>query len=207
MNFQEFRSVFFDQICFNVNQVYAWKNNFDKNNFGRWVERGYLIKLRNAFYMFSDYSNLPDINFFIANRIYNPSYISLHTALSYYGLIPESIVQVTSVSTLKTNSFESKTATYSYKSIKSDLFFGYNQQVFHKNYQILIASPEKALIDLLYLYPFYNSNSAIQDLRLDETILIESLNFQKLHNYLKKTKNKSLEKRMKVLISTYDLKR
>lgn len=207
MNFQEFRSVFFDQICFNVNQVYAWKNNFDKNNFGRWVERGYLIKLRNAFYMFSDYSNLPDINFFIANRIYNPSYISLHTALSYYGLIPESIVQVTSVSTLKTNSFESKTGTYSYKSIKSDLFFGYNQQVFHKNYQILIASPEKALIDLLYLYPFYNSNSAIQDLRLDETILIESLNFQKLHNYLKKTKNKSLEKRMKVLISTYDLKR
>ncbi len=49
MNYQEFRNKLFELGCFNSNQAYAWKPDFDKNNLGRWVKQGWLVKLRNSY--------------------------------------------------------------------------------------------------------------------------------------------------------------
>jgi predicted transcriptional regulator of viral defense system len=205
MNFQDFREAFFNQISFTSNQVQAWYPGFDKNNLGRWVKKGYLIKLRNGHYTFKEYLNAQNIQLYLANRIYRPSYISLHTALAFYGLIPESVTQTTSISTLKTAKFNNPVGQFSYKNIKEQLFFGYEQLPFLDKRSIQIATPEKSLIDLLYLYPFYNNKNELQELRLDEDILDETFNTERFLSYLDQTKNTALAKRAKLLLKVYNI--
>lgn len=125
MTYLEFRTQLFDLGCFSIRQVYAWQPDFDRNNLTRWIKKGLLVRLRQEYFAFSEYLRRPDFAQYIANRIYRPSYISLHTALSFYGLIPEAVVQITSVSTLKTATFRNPFGEYSYKSIKNELMFGY----------------------------------------------------------------------------------
>ncbi len=195
----------FDLGCFNIHQVYAWKPGFDRNNFVRWVKNGLLIRLRQGYYTFPEYKNKPDFVLYFANRIYRPSYVSLHTAMAFYGMIPEAVVQVTSVTSLKTTSFNNDFGEYVYKSIHQKLMFGYDLKPFADRWTLQLASPEKALIDLLYLYPFYNTGQALEDLRLDEAFLQDDLNHKLLEKYTLKIKNNALENRVQLLINTYGL--
>lgn len=205
MNYLEFKNRMFDLVCFNTNQVYVWKPDFDRNNFVRWVKKGLLVRLRQGYYTFPEYKNKPDFTLFFANRIYRPSYISLHTALAFYGIIPEAVVQITSVTTLKTANFQNEFGEYEYKSIRAELMFGYDFKTIANGQSIKLARPEKALLDLLYLYPFYNSEKEMEELRLDEDFLQDELDLQRLENYLSGFKNKALQKRVRLLKSTYSL--
>ena len=203
MIFEEFRKEFIDQICFTSNQVYAWHPAFDKNNLSRWVKKGYLIKLKNDLYTFAELRDINNIQFYIANRMYRPSYISLHTSMAFYGLIPESIVQTTSVSTMKTKRFENALGDFSYKKLKTQLFFGYTHLQFSKDKTILMALPEKAILDLLYLYPFYNTKSELLNLRLDEEMLNEVIQLDRFQEFLSSFKNKALNKRADLFLKCY----
>ncbi|OFY50616.1 MAG: hypothetical protein A2W85_07935 [Bacteroidetes bacterium GWF2_41_31] len=205
MNFLEFRSKMFDLACFSIDQVYAWQPGFDRNNLGRWIDKGMLIRLKQGYFTFPEYKEKPDYAFYFANRIYRPSYISLHTALSFYGLIPEAVIQITNVTPLKTASFKNTFAQYNYKSVKSELMFGYVLKPMPDGRVIHFASPEKALLDLLYLYPEYNTQRQMVDLRLDEDFLYEELNVQLLHEYRQSFKNKALDRRIQLLLSNYGL--
>ena len=195
----------FDLACIHVNQIYAWNPNFDKNNLTRWQKKKLLVKLRQGYYTFPEYMKKQDIGYFFANRMYMPSYISLHTALSFYGIIPESVVQITSISTLKTASFKNDFGEFSYKNVKQDLFFGYELKTAHNSKSLQFASPEKAILDLLYLYPFYNSELEMLELRFDEEFLQNDLNLEIFHQYLKKFKSKSLESRIGKFLNAYQL--
>ena len=195
----------FDLGCFNIHQVYAWKPGFDRNNFVRWVKNGLLIRLRQGYYTFPEYKSKPDFVLYFANRIYRPSYVSLHTAMAFYGMIPEAVVQVTSVTSLKTASFNNDFGEYVYKSIHQKLMFGYDLKPVADRWTLQLASPEKALIDLLYLYPFYNTGQALEDLRLDEDFLQDDLDRKLLEKYTLKIKNNALENRVQLLINTYGL--
>lgn len=205
MNFQNFREEFFNQISFTSNQVQAWYPGFDKNNLGRWVKKNYIIKLRNGYYTFKEYMAAQNIQLYLANRIYRPSYISLHTALSFHGLIPESVTQTTSVSTLKTSGIRNNVGIFSYKNVKPQLFFGYEQLPYLDGKSILMATPEKALIDLLYLYPFYNNKKEFLELRLDEDIIAETINPERFLSLLDRTQNAALKKRAKLLLEVYNI--
>lgn len=205
MIFLEFKNKMFDIACFTTDQVYAWKPGFDRNNFVRWVKKGLIIRLRQGYYTFPEYREKPDFALYFANRIYRPSYISLHTALSFYGMIPELVVQINSVTTLKPASFTNPVADYSYRSIKTDLMFGYLNKALPDGRAILIASPEKALLDLLYLYPQYQSQTDMLDLRLDFDFLSGDLDNTLLLDYAATFKNKSFDKRVKQLIKAYKL--
>jgi len=196
MNFLEFRNKWFEFGCVNTNQVYTWKNDFDKNNLTRWTQKGLLIKLKNSFYTFPEYRTKPDFAFYIANRIYRPSYISLHTALAFYGMIPESVVQFTSVTSLKTASFTNVFGQFSYKSVRPDLMFGYDIKPIPEGHSFFLAKPEKALLDLLYLYPFYNTSSEIKELRLDRDFLETEINMDTIKEYTRKFHCKAFEKRV-----------
>ncbi len=205
MTFLEFKNQLFELACFNIYQVYAWQPGFDRNNLTRWTKKGYLIRLRQGYFAFSEYKNKPDYSNYFANRIYRPSYISLHTALSFYGLIPEAVVQITSVTTLKTASFTNEFGEYSYKNIKENLMFGYELKPMSDSRVIQFATPEKALLDLLYLYPFYNTRQELEELRLDEDFMHNDLNKDLLSDYCTKFESKALDQRVKLLLKTYDL--
>lgn len=191
--------------CFNIYQVYAWAPNFDRNNFTRWTKKGYLIKLRQGYFAFPEYRSKTDFAYYIANRIYWPSYISLHTALAFYGIIPEAVIQITSVSALKTAAFINGFGEYSYRNIKETLIFGYDLKPMADKRTIQFAKPEKALLDLLYLYPFYDSEAEMEELRLDESFMSDNLNIELLWTYCERFQSKALKKRLKLLLKTYDL--
>jgi predicted transcriptional regulator of viral defense system len=205
MNFIEFRSRFVSLACFSTDQVFATYPGFDRNNLGRWVKQGYLIRLRQGYYTFPEYREQKDFAWYFANRIYKPSYISLHTVLSFYGIIPEAVPQITSVTTLKTAIFNNDFWEYSYKSVKDDLMFGYDLKEMDGGRRIMFATPEKALIDLLYLYPFYNSERELSELRLDESFMDEELNMDKLHEYTSRIRNKALFRRINILKTVHNI--
>jgi len=205
MLYQEFRQNMFALGYFTSHQAYALFPKFDKNNLGRWVRQGYLVKLRNGYYSFPEYLNDRDFAFFLANRIYRPSYISLHTALAFYGLIPESIIQITSVSSLKTVTFNNRFGTYTYQTVQPRLMFGYNNRTLPGSRTLLFATPEKALLDLLYLYPFYNSALEMEELRMDPESLHEGFNVDLFRTYTAQVLNKGLETRSMLFLKTYGL--
>jgi predicted transcriptional regulator of viral defense system len=80
---------------------------------GRWVRQGYLVRLRQGYYALPEFRKSTEFVLWLANIIYKPSYISLHTALSFYGIIPVAVPQITSVTTLKTIGFSNDFGEYS----------------------------------------------------------------------------------------------
>jgi hypothetical protein len=68
-----------------------------------------------------------------------------------------------------------------------------------------LAHPEKALLDLLYLYPFYDNEEELLQLRLDEDFMAGELNLERLHEYLDKMKNKALDLRIAKILKIYNL--
>jgi len=154
---------------------------------------------------FPEYLNKPDFSLYFANRIYKPSYVSLHTALAFYGMIPEAVVQITSVTSLKTANFKNPFGEFSYKSVRADFMYGYNIRPIADGRTLQLAKPEKALLDLLYLYPFYNTSNELEGLRLDEDFMQDEFDWELMQTYTLQFKNKTLEKRVNLLINRYKL--
>ena len=205
MNFIEFRNRFQILACFTTNQVYASYPEFDRNNLGRWVRKGYLVRLRQGYYAFPDYKESKEFTFYFANKIYKPSYISLYTALSFYGIIPEAVPQITSVTTLKTARFSNDFGEFSYKNIKPDMMFGFDLKELRDGRRIMFATPEKALIDLLYLYSFYNTEHELEELRLDESYMEIEFNAERLTEFSDRIGSKALSNRIKLLREVHNL--
>lgn len=205
MDYLTFRQRMYHFGCFNANQVLIWENDFDRNNLTRWCAKGFLVKLKNEYYAFAEYKQVPDFARYIANKIYNPSYISLQSALSFYGIIPEEVFSITSVTTLKTNTFKNDFATYAYQTIKPELFFGYASKLMADGRAIYYATPEKAILDLLYLYPFYKTEEDMLLLRFDDYFMQSDLDLSRLHNYLDRFSCKALSKRVETMLKVYNI--
>ena len=205
MDFLTFRERLFQIGCFHINQVLLWEKDFDRNNLTRWCRKGLLVKLRNEYYVFPEFQQVPDASRYVANRIYSPSYISLHSALAFYGMIPEEVVQITSVTTLKTEKFENAFGTFHYQHVKTPIYFGYEIKVMQNGRGLLFATPEKALLDLLYLNPFYKTDRDMEELRLDEDFMQSEFNWERLENYLSKMGNKALDQRISLLSKVYGI--
>jgi predicted transcriptional regulator of viral defense system len=204
MNYIEFKENFYPLVCFSLDQIYSSYPLFDRTNLTRWIRKGYIARLRQGYYTFPDYKSKKDFSLYFANRIYKPSYISLHTALSFYGMIPEAVSQITSVTSLKTATFKNNFGDYSYKNIKEDLMFGYELKEMDEKRRLMFATPEKALLDLLYLYPFYNSEKEMEELRMDEYYMREDLNVEMLMSYIGRFRSKALDNRTRLLQKVYN---
>jgi len=147
-----------------------------------WQNKGYLIRLKKGFYVFSreflgrGYS--PQI---VANLMHGPSYVSLESALAFYGLIPERVETVTSVTSRKNKSFETPIGRFTYKHLTTSLYpLGIALKPTEDGRQFLIASPEKALLDTFTLKFDKSARPSTRDitdalegdLRVDVTALI-----------------------------------
>lgn len=162
-----------------------------------WNKKGYLIKVKNGLYVLSEKKNELS-NEFISFNLYQPSYVSLEWALSKYGLIPEMVYNCTSVTTKTTRVFKNSFGFFSFRHIKKELFFGY-KTVNDKGEVYLIAEPEKALFDYLYLNLSKIKNQAdINELRLNE-FEIKKLNKSKIKKFSSLANNKKLDKILKLI--------
>ncbi len=110
------------------------------------TKKGFFTKLRSSLYTFTD--SHPPL-FVIANRIYRPSYISLETALSVYGIIPETVYTVTSITARTSREFSALNVVFSYTRIKQSAYQGYIPKK-ERDQVYFIAEPEKAFADYLY---------------------------------------------------------
>lgn len=159
----------------------------------RYIKKGLIIKLKKGLYSLETY--LPS-EFEIANRVCSPSYVSLEYALMYYNIIPDTVYTVTSVTTKSTREFVINNVSYRYNKIKKNAFTGYLRKSIDGNI-ILIAEPERALVDYLYFVDL--GQKAIYD-RID----VSSLSKSKLVKYAKLFKRKSL---VKLVNKIYDQRR
>lgn len=136
-----------------------------------------LVKGKYSFVLF------PPSDYAVANFLYQPSYISCETALSFYGIITGFPYQITSVTPKRARNFVSENKEFDYSQISSRLFWGYE-----KKEDFLVAEKEKALLDYLYL-----GTKGLKSLELDE-IETGEIDKKKFLLYAKKFKNKKILK-------------
>ena len=116
-----------------------------------WLEKqGIIIRLKRGLYVINpEYSGKTLSSELIANHLYAPSYISMSTALRYYGLIPEAVYVHQSMTVKHSRCFQTPVGYYDYKHISKEAFPIGVRSMYKDNYAFLIASPEKALCDLI----------------------------------------------------------
>lgn len=119
-------------------------------NLKNWVKKGHLIMFRRGLYAVAEEAKKEDVMTF-ATKLYQPSYVSMEMALHYYGIIPEAVFTVTSVTTRKTKVFTTSLGNFSYQTIKKEAFGGYETRQSGK-ISFNLALPEKALVDFFYLH-------------------------------------------------------
>ena len=149
----------------------------------RWVESGKLIQLRRGLYILAEpYRKETPHPFTVANQLVSPSYVSLQSALAYYGLIPEDVPNVTSITSRKrTKIFHTPFGNFSYHSIQHNLFTGFHLQEVSHSQKVFLARPEKALLDLIYLTPEGEKTAFLNTLRLQN---LNDLNFGWLQEFV-----------------------
>ncbi len=148
-----------------------------------WSRKGWIYPLKRGLYELTypkDYT-IPDM--YVANKLYSPSYVSLETALSNYSIIPEVSMAVTSITTKPTRTFKNKHGLFLYRTIKPEIFTGYYVEQ-HGSFSILIAEPEKALVDYVYFKTYRYKKFSFKDERLDKDV-ISHLNKRKITRYAK----------------------
>lgn len=154
-----------------------------KVQISRWQKSGKLIQLKRGAYLLSEPYRQQEINeFYVASILKRPSYISLEKALEYYGMIPEAVKVYTSVTTKRPCRFTSHIGVFSYRHLKKSLFWGYESITAGKQ-TVFIASPEKALLDLVYLNAMKMSLDYLKELRLQNT---EKINTKTLLEFAKR---------------------
>lgn len=200
MNFQGFQRRLKNHLIFSLRDIQKLFPDFSRIQLNRWQEAGLIQKVVNKYYIF-DNNDLDESSLWlIANTIYKPSYVSLETALSHYGLIPEGVFVVTSVTTRKTYRFESKITNFHYRKIQADLFWGYKLEDY-KNWKICLAEPEKAILDFFYLNPGLDSAAYFEELRINSEVFREIIDLEKFRIYLRAFGSKLLTKRVNIFLN------
>lgn len=113
-------------------------------------KKGLLIRLKRGLYAVSPEISGKELSVgLIANHLYGPSYVSLHWALRWYGLIPERVETVTSITTRHTREFDTPLGRFTFRGVSKEYFpIGIKSQE-DAGLHFLLACPEKALCDML----------------------------------------------------------
>ena len=184
---------------FTLNDIRMLDSEFREPTLNNWLNNGWVKRIRRFWYADSSFNPQGNDYFFIANKIFSPSYISLESALSYYGFIPEATIQIISISTRKTSLFDTQFGVFSYKSIKNNLYFGY-EVIQNNGRSFTLATPEKALLDYLYLHPEISSIEDFEELRFNREMINSRINTQKFNTYLNQFNSIELKTRYNLLL-------
>ncbi len=143
----------------------------------RYTKKGFIIRLKRGLYALRD-TKIPDL--YLANKLYEPSYVSLEFALSYHRIIPETVYEITSVTPKASRRFNVSGKLFTYRNIKKTTFTGYTTAR-QRELTFLIAEPEKAFVDLNYLR-IINSKKPISRFNKEKINPTKVLRYAKLFN-------------------------
>jgi predicted transcriptional regulator of viral defense system len=163
----------------------------------RWIKSGRLIQLRRGVYSIAlPFQAEAPHPFLVANHLRKPSYVSLQSALSYYGMIPEFVPATTSVTTGRPEELQTPLGRFVFRHVKKIAFFGYHQKEISRGQSVFLASPEKALLDLLYLTPGSDSMEYLQELRFEP---MDPFDWEALHGHAERLKSRKLKRAVELL--------
>jgi predicted transcriptional regulator of viral defense system len=177
-------------------------------NIKYWVKKGDLIRIKKGRYILKSFLEKEEDKEsyleYLANKIYQPSYLSCEYVMQKYGLLTEAVYGITGITTRKTKIFINQLGQFTYYSITPSLFFDFEIKKY-RNADILIAKKQKAVFDFLYLRFLKNaeiSAKAVEELRINWE------NFNKgeltdLKIYGKKSKNQRIIRLISLIEKQY----
>jgi len=145
-----------------------------RRQLSRWTKAKRLYQLRRGLYTLAPpFQKVKPHPFLIANFMVRGSYVSCQSALAHYGLIPEYVPAVTSVTAARPAHWETAFGIFEFRHLKVDLLRGYRLLDLGAGQKAFVAIPEKALLDLIHLHPEADSPEYLRELRLQN---LERLN-------------------------------
>ena len=200
MRFRELENRVKALPAFNLNDVRKLDPDFHRQQLSFWLQRGYIKSLAGGYYILADQEIDERFLLTLANKIYEPSYVSLESALAYYQVIPESVLGVTSISSRKTTQFDSSWGIFSYRCMKPIYMFGYEIIESRQKLKYKIANLEKTILDFLYLNSGINDLEDFEALRWNKYQLLQLVDNTVFLKYLQIFDNKALKSRVAILL-------
>jgi len=149
-----------------------------RRQLSRWTKAGRILQLRRGLYALAPpYRKSVPHPFTVANRMVQASYVSLQSALEFHGLIPEHVPTVTSVTTGRPRTWHTPLGDCVFRHIHKRWFWGYRKLDLGGSQQAFVATPEKALLDLIHLEPGSGTVGYLKELRLQN---LDRLNLEEL---------------------------
>lgn len=171
MNYDDFTkkargfAVFGNEIL----SLISGKKTYGRLALARWTKKAKIIRLKRGLYTLPEEVRKTSFSLrWLANTLYSPSYVSLEYVLSWYDLIPERVHAITSVTLNKTKTFTNALGRFSYRYLKKEFFFGFQTMPDEFKKEVMMAFPEKALLDSIYLNDQWEPSLAFleQNMRL-----------------------------------------
>jgi len=154
--------------------------NHIRRQLTRWTNADKLYQLRRGLYALAPpYQKVKPHPFTIANRMVRGSYVSCQSALAHYGLIPEYVPMVVNVCSSRPRQWDTPLGSFLFRHVRRKYLRDYRALELGDGQKALVATPEKALLDLIYLTTGGDSEDYIRSLRLQN---LEKLDVQSLKN-------------------------
>ncbi len=184
MQFEQLLNLIGDQPLFETGLLLS--GDVDPNDvrrqLSRWVSTGKLKQLRRGLYTLAPpYQKIFPHPFVIANFLMAGSYVSMQSALAHYGLIPEYVAQTWSVTTGRPSQWD---GNFCFQHIAPHLFFGYQRVDLTQGQSAFVATPEKAILDLVHITPRADTIDYLRQLRLQN---LERLDMDRLNELAQRT--------------------
>ena len=194
MEFQHLMQIVSDEPVFETGLLLA--GDVDppdvRRQLSRWTQSGRLYQLRRGIYALAPpYQKVKPHPFLIANRMVRGSYVSCLSALAYYGLVPEHVPVTTSVTPGRPALWETPLGTFQFQHLKPELRRGYHRLEVSPGQSAFVATPEKALLDLIYLQADGDRPAYLRELRLQN---IERLDLGRLQGEAKQANSAKLRR-------------
>ena len=168
----------------------------------RWARSGRVVQLRRGVYLLcAPYAKLPVHPFAVAGALKKASYVSLHSALAHHGMIPEGVPVTTSVTSGRPEEIDTPRGRFHFRHVSTRLLFGFSEVEMAPDQRALLASAEKALVDLLYLTPHSDRIAYLRELRV---VPAESFDRDNLHQTVRRLGSRKVERAVRLLLDLWD---
>lgn len=205
MEFEELLKIVGNEPVFETGLLLAGnvKPNYVRRQLSFWVKSGRIYQLRRGLYALAPpFQKTKPHPFGVANQLARGSYVSLQSALAHYGLIPEHVPVITSVTASRPGRWNTPLGNYEFRHIKPALLFGYLSTDVGDKQQAFVASPEKALLDLIYLEVGADSPDYLRELRLQN---LDQLDMGVLSEYANRAGRPKLKRAVEIISNLVDI--
>jgi hypothetical protein len=154
-----------------------------RRQLSRWTAGGKILQIKRGLYSLAPpYQQAAPHPFLIANRMVIGSYVSLQSALAYYGMIPEFVPVTLSMTTRSPATWETPVGVFHFRHIDPDRFNGYHVVEVKTGQRVFLAGPEKALLDLVHITPSADEPDYLAELRLQNLEIVDDDRLRSLAN-------------------------